>query len=66
MGGVYAKMVKHLMTKLKVDVLYRADINFNIGNSSINSMLGRTAHFLFLDDEEAIKMLVNRYRIIFS
>lgn len=59
-------MVKSLVDKLKVDCLYRVDINFNIEKTNISTMLGRTAHTLFLDDEEAIKMLVARYRIFFN
>ena len=65
-GATYANMVKSLLGRLRVDVLYRVDINFFISKRNINSMLGRTAHTLFLDNEESMRMLIARYRVVFS
>ena len=49
-----------------MNVLYRVDVNFNIEETSLDSMIGRTAHILFLENEELLKMLVSRYKVIFS
>jgi len=59
-------MVKQLMGSLNIECLYRVDINFSIEKTNISTMLGRTAHALFLEDEEALRMLVTRYQVIFN
>jgi hypothetical protein len=35
----------------KLEVLYRLDVNFNIEESNVDSIIGRTAHILFLENE---------------
>lgn len=49
-----------------VEVLYRLDVNFNIEETNLDSMIGRTAHILFLEQEELMKMIVSRYKGFFS
>lgn len=55
-----------MMSKVSVGVLYRLDVNYQIENKGLDSMLGRTAHMLILENEELLKMIVCRYRNIFS
>jgi len=59
-------MVNAMLADVPFQVLYRIDVNFNIEETSIDSMIGRTAHILFLENEDLMKMLVARYKIIFS
>ena len=49
-----------------LDVLYRLDVNFNIEETNLDSVIGRTAHILFLENEELLKMIVSRYKMVFS
>ena len=59
-------MVNNLLSKVPIDVLYRLDVNFQISETNIDSMIGRTAHILVLESEELMKMLVTRYKEFFS
>ena len=60
-------MVNNLLGKCQnLDVLYRLDVNFNIEETNLDSMIGRTAHILFLENEELMKMIVSRYKMFFS
>lgn len=47
-------------------MLYRLDVNFNIEESNLDAMIGRTAHILFLENADLMRMIVARYKIIFS
>lgn len=66
-GSGYIQMVNNLLGKCTtLDVLYRLDVNFNIEETNIDSVLGRTAHILFLENEDLMKMIVARYKMFFS
>ena len=65
-GAGYKNMVSSMMNRLQTQVLYRMDVNFNIESSNLDSMLGRTAHMMVLQNEELLKMIISRYRVIFS
>ncbi len=54
-----------MLDRLNVEVLYRLNVNYNIESRGLDSMLGRTAHLLILDNEQLLQMIVNRYRKIF-
>jgi len=58
-------MVNSMLSSVPFNVLYRLDVNFNIEETSLDSMIGRTAHILFLENEELLKMIVARYKVIF-
>ena len=60
-------MVNNILgrTDASLDVLYRLDVNFNIEETSLDSIIGRTAHILFLENEELMKMIVSRYKMFF-
>ena len=55
-----------MLGNVPLDVLYRLDVNFNIEETNLDSMIGRTAHILFLENEELLRMIVARYKIIFN
>jgi len=60
-------MVNNIFSQCeKLEVLYRLDVNFNIEESNLDSMIGRTAHILFLENEALMKMFVSRYKMLFS
>ncbi len=59
-------MVNSLLAKPNIDVLYRLDVNFNIEETNLDSMIGRTAHLLFIENEDLMRMIVSRYKMIFS
>ena len=59
-------MVQNLLSSLPMQVLYRLDVNFNIEESNFDAMIGRTAHILFLENADLMRMIVARYKIIFS
>ena len=59
-------MVNSLLSNVPFNVLYRLDVNFNIEETNIDSMIGRTAHIQFLENEEVLRMIVSRYKVIFN
>ena len=60
-------MVNNLLGKCNnLETLYRLDVNFNIEETNLDSMIGRTAHILFLENDELMKMIVSRYKAFFS
>ena len=65
-GNHYIQMVNSLLGNTPTQVLYRLDVNFNIEETNIDSMIGRTAHILFLENEDLMRMIVARYKVIFS
>ena len=65
-GASYAAMVKSMMARIPLQVLYRLDVNFNIKSKNFDSMMGRTAHMMILQNEELLKMIIARYRVIFN
>lgn len=65
-GSGYIQMVNSLLSNVPLNVLYRLDVNFNIEETNLDSMIGRTAHILFLENDELLRMIVARYKVIFS
>ena len=65
-GSGYIQMVNSMLSSVPFETLYRLDVNFNIEETNLDSMIGRTAHILFLENEELLKMIVARYKVIFN
>ena len=60
-------MVNNILGRCNtLEVMYRLDVNFNIEENNLDSMIGRTAHILFLENEDLMKMIVSRYKAFFS
>jgi hypothetical protein len=59
-------MVNNLLSTVPIDVLYRLDVNFQISETNLDSLIGRTAHILVLESEELMRMFVARYKDFFS
>jgi len=59
-------MVNNILGKTnRLETLYRLDVNFNIEETNLDSVIGRTAHILFLENEDLMKMIVARYKCFF-
>ena len=66
-GNTYIQMVNNILGKCNnIDAMYRLDVNFNIEETNLDSLIGRTAHILFLENEDLMKMIVSRYKGFFS
>ena len=65
-GSAYIQMVNSMLSNVPFDTLYRLDVNFNIEENNLDSYIGRTAHILFLENEDLLKMIVARYKVIFN
>ena len=65
-GSAYIQMVNSMLSNVPFETLYRLDVNFNIEDSNLDSYIGRTAHILFLENEDLLKMIVARYKVIFN
>ncbi len=57
----YKQMITSLSAKMKGARVCRLDVGFDIRRSNISTLLGRTAHILFLQDEAFMRMFVTRY-----
>ncbi len=59
-------MCRNLLSNLPIETIYRIDVNFQIQETNLDSLIGRTAHILFLENEELMQMFVSRYKDFFS
>ena len=59
-------MADNLLSNSQLDALYRLDVNFKITETNLDSIIGRKAHILFLEDEQLLKLIVSRYKSFFS
>ena len=62
----YIKMATKILSNLKTSIIYRLDISFNIKDRDLDAFIGRTAHILFLDQEQIIRMIIHRYGHFFG
>lgn len=51
-------MVRNVMRDIQSGCLRRIDVTFDIGERSLDSFIGRTAHILFLENQELMKALI--------
>jgi len=43
-------MVHNLLSNIPAEVIFRIDVNFDITETNFDSMIGRKAHMLFLEN----------------
>jgi hypothetical protein len=48
-------MAKNLMKNIGSGVLRRVNVIFKIGQKNLDSLIGRTAHIMFLENQELMK-----------
>ena len=65
-ANMYLEMARNIVSQLSTAVLYRININFNIKEKTMDSLIGRAAHIQFLDNSTYMHMLVSRYPEFFS
>jgi hypothetical protein len=46
--NIHCQMVKNILRNIKNEVLHRVHVNFTINTKNIDSLIGRTAHIMFL------------------
>jgi hypothetical protein len=71
---MYVNMVKNVMANLRQAMVYRIDVNFQIQDryyillidSNLDTLIGRTAHILFLECQPLLRMIVTLYDQFFS
>ena len=51
-------MVKNLLKNVKSGSLRRVSVLFQIGERNLDSLIGRTAHILFLESQELMKAIL--------
>ena len=51
-------MVKNVLRSVKSGCLRRVDVVFEIGERNLDSLIGRTAHILFLESQELMKAIL--------
>jgi hypothetical protein len=54
-------MTENILRRITADRITRVDMNFKIGKRTLDSVIGRTAHIEFIENERAVRMLVDRY-----
>ena len=64
-GKFYLQMAENILSGMNCKKLYRLDVNFNIRNTSLASLIGRTAHILLIECDEFYLNLIYRYRDVF-
>jgi hypothetical protein len=64
-GIIYGEMVRNIIHRVSCDTLYRLDVNFKIEGSSIDSLIGRAAHILMIENQALMKILIYRYTHFF-
>jgi len=58
-------MAQNILKNLPQDVLYRIDVDFSITDNNLDAFIGRTAHIQFLECQNAMKMLIYRFKEFF-
>ena len=51
-------MVRNILRHVKSGVLRRVNVIFQIGKSNLDSLIGRTAHILFLENQELMRAIL--------
>mmetsp|Transcript_26450 Transcript_26450/g.47462 ORF Transcript_26450/g.47462 Transcript_26450/m.47462 type:complete len:719 (+) Transcript_26450:1037-3193(+) len=66
LGGLYLQMSGNIVSRIKADQLHRLDVNFKISERNVDTMIGRKAHIMFLENEPLMRMMVHCYPKFFS
>jgi hypothetical protein len=60
-GKAYIEMADRILGTLSPTQLCRLDVSFKISGKSLDSLIGRTAHIQFLENEGFLRVLAFRY-----
>ena len=59
-------MADNILKKLECKKLLRLDVNFNITDRTLASMIGRTAHIQMIECEPFMQAIIHKYSEVFS
>jgi len=65
-GQYHCEMVENLISPLDPARLLRVDINYKLGKTSFDTVIGRAAHIRFLDNIPVTMQLLYCYRQLFE
>lgn len=51
-------MVKNILRNVKSGVIRRINVVFQIGQKNLDSLIGRTAHIMFLENQELMRAIL--------
>ena len=60
-GRFYIQMASKILSNIPIERLHRLDVNFHLRGKSLDTLIGRTAHIQFLENEQFLHMLVHMY-----
>lgn len=60
-GRFYIQMASKILSNIAIERLHRLDVNFHLRGKSLDTLIGRTAHIQFLENEQFLHMLVHMY-----
>ena len=60
-GRFYIQMAARILSQIAIERLHRLDVNFYLKGKSLDTLIGRTAHIQFLENEQFLHMLVHMY-----
>jgi hypothetical protein len=59
-------MVRNILEGVSEESLHRVRVSFTIGGTSIDSLIGRTAHILFLENAELMQVFLHTHPQLFE
>ena len=65
-GREYQQMNINILKNLRSKVIYRIDVNFNIPMKSLDALIGRAAHMMFIEQQTVMRMIIYRYGHFFT
>ena len=65
-GVLYQNMAKTLTSKIQGGRLHRMDVEFVIKERSLNSLIGRAAHIMFVDNHSLAKSVLLKFYGLFQ
>eukprot|EP01016_Furgasonia_blochmanni_P003635 TRINITY_DN11420_c0_g1_i7.p1 TRINITY_DN11420_c0_g1~~TRINITY_DN11420_c0_g1_i7.p1 ORF type:complete len:390 (-),score=79.73 TRINITY_DN11420_c0_g1_i7:206-1375(-) len=62
----YKQMAMNILAETTPETLCRVDVNFKIKEKTLDSLIGRKAHILFLEDQAYMRMFMYHFRHLFE
>lgn len=63
---IHCEMVRNIMKDVRPERVHRLGVNFTIEQTNIDSLIGRTAHILFLENHELIQTFLHTHPDLLS
>ena len=62
---IHCEMVRNILEGVPQEALHRIRVSFTIEGTSIDSIIGRTAHILFLENTELVQLFLHTHPHLF-